>query len=464
MYVCTKLTIIQGFEYSRSDNPNRRALEAQLASLEAGKHALAFASGSAATATVLTAVGANAHVISVNDVYGGTHRYMTRVAKELQNVDVTWLDLENSTEEVILSSIRPNTKVSRKYAFIHPRISTYVPLQLLWIETPSNPTLRVIDIPYIARILSSHPSQPLLLVDNTFMSPYFQSPLLLGADVVLHSITKYINGHSDVLMGALILPEATQFSKPFFPSFLDKLRFLQNAMGAVPSPHDAWLAQRGAKTLHLRMRAHGLGALSVAKALERAKDRGLVRDVTYPGLRSYPRFHVVWGSNISEQAKSWIDGLKRSVIPGLGLDPEGRGYDPELDGIPFGGMVSFRINGGEQETNQFLASLRLFTLAESLGGVESLAEVPEKMTHGAIPPAERTLLGIGPDLIRLSVGIEDPEDLVRDIEYALESVKRPIHITLEPSSPAVEDESPLASAPHSSAASESGDVSKPTSL
>jgi len=351
------------------------------------------------------------------------------------------LDLENATEEIILSSIKPNTKI-------------------LWIETPSNPTLRVIDIPYIARILLSHPVKPLLLVDNTFMSPYFQNPLLLGADVVLHSVTKYVNGHSDVVMGALIFPEVMEDSKPFLPSFLDKLVFLQNAIGAIPSPHDAWLAQRGAKTLHLRMRAHGLGALSVAKALERAKDRGLVRDVTYPGLRSYPRFNVVWESNISEQAKSWVEGLKGSFIPGLGLDPEGRGYDPELDGVPFGGMVSFRINGGEEETNQFLANLHLFTLAESLGGVESLVEVPEKMTHGSIPVAERILLGIGPDLIRLSIGVEDPEDLVRDIEHALESVKRPVHIIVEPSSPVSEDESPLATGPHSSAASENGDVLK----
>jgi cystathionine gamma-lyase len=319
----------------------------------------------------------------------------------------------------------------------------------------------MIDIPFIARVLSSHPSKPLLLVDNTFMSPYFQNPLLLGADVVLHSITKYINGHSDVVMGALILPEVTTDSKPSFPAFLDKLRFLQNAMGAIPSPHDAWLAQRGAKTLQLRMRAHGLGALSVAKALERAIDRGLVRNVTYPGLRSYSRFNVAWESNISEQAKSWINGLKRSIIPGLGLDPEGRGYDPELDGIPFGGMVSFRINGGEEETNQFLANLRLFTLAESLGGVESLVEVPEKMTHGSIPPAERAVLGIGPDLIRLSVGIEDPVDLVQALEYALESIKR-LDVVVEPSSPVSDDESPLGTASHSSAGSENGDVPKPS--
>lgn len=294
------------------------------------------------------------------------------------------------------------------------------------------------------------------------MSPYYQSPLLLGADVVLHSITKYINGHSDVVMGGLVLPAVTEDSKPFFPYFLEKVRFLQNAMGNIPSPHDAWLAQRGAKTLQLRMRAHGLGALSVAKALERAKERGLVRDVTYPGLPTSSRFKVAWESNMSAPAKAWVHSLKRSIVPGLGLEEGGRGYDPEIDGVPFGGMVSFRINGGEEETNQFLANLHLFTLAESLGGVESLVEVPEKMTHGAIPPAERALLGIGPDLIRLSVGIEDPEDLVRDIERALELVKSPIQISFAPLTPTTEGDSPLATAPHSSAASENGDFVKPS--
>jgi cystathionine gamma-lyase len=296
------------------------------------------------------------------------------------------------------------------------------------------------------------------------MSPYFQSPLLLGADVVLHSITKYINGHSDVVMGALILPEETPASKPFFSEFLSKVRFLQNAMGNIPSPHDAWLAQRGAKTLHLRMRAHGLGALSVAKALERAKERGLVRNVTYPGLRTHPRFSTAWSSNLSPQARVWIDSLKGSVVPGLGLEGLGRGYDPEIDGIPFGGMISFRINGGEAETNRFLSKLHLFTLAESLGGVESLVEVPEKMTHGGIPPEERAVLGIGPDLIRISVGIEDPEDLVRDIENALEGSVSTVLVQLKTTNvppSEVSDESPLATRPQSAAPSENGDALKP---
>ncbi|KAG8773355.1 hypothetical protein FRC16_005411 [Serendipita sp. 398] len=325
--------IHKGFEYSRSDNPNRRQFEAQLAALESGKHALAFASGSAATAIALTALG-SAHIVSISDVYGGTHRYMTKVANELQNLQVTWLDLDIASEQTIIDSIRENTK-------------------MVWIETPTNPTLRVIDIPYIARILSAHPSAPLLLVDNTFASPYFQSPLLLGADVVLHSITKYINGHSDTVLGALILPEVTPTSKPLLAPFSSKVRFLQNAMGAVPSPHDAWLAQRGAKTLHLRMRAHGLGALSVARALERAKQRGLVKDVIYPGLVSNPRFEVTYKSNLSDVARKWIASLKGTHIPSLGpefssseedyLSGEGDGdghkwrrYDPEVDGIPFG--------------------------------------------------------------------------------------------------------------------------------
>ncbi|CAG7854582.1 Putative cystathionine gamma-lyase 2; AltName: Full=Gamma-cystathionase [Serendipita indica DSM 11827] len=423
----------KGYEYSRSDNPNRNALEKQLAALEAGQHALAFASGSAATATVMSAVG-TAHIISVSDVYGGTHRYMTKVASELSNLQVTWLDLDTVSEQTIIDSIRENTK-------------------LVWVETPTNPTLRVIDIAYVANILSNHPSQPLLLVDNTFMSPYYQSPLALGADIVLHSLTKYVNGHSDVVMGALILPEPSPTSKPLLAPFLSKLRFLQNAIGAVPSPYDSWLAQRGAKTLYLRMRAHGLGALSVAHALERAKARGQVRDVIYPGLPSSSRFDVA-RRNTSAHAKAWIDTLRNSIVPGLGLEESGRGYDPELDGIPFGGMISFRIN-------------------ESLGGVESLVEVPEKMTHGGLSEAERASLGIGPDLIRLSIGVEDAVDLIADLERALDAAIPPVETSpnvpqlrfdIQPSDAAseVSDESPLATRLPSATPSEYGDAVKET--
>ena len=289
-----------------------------------------------------------------------------------------------------------------------------------------------------------------MLVDNTFLSPYYQSPLKLGADAVLHSLTKYVNGHSDVVMGAVIIKAPTENTSPHLGDFISRVRFLQNAIGAVPSPHDAWLAQRGAKTLQLRMRQHGLNGLAVARTLEKAKDRGLVTDVVYPGLRNHPRFGVAYKSNLSDEARRWIDSLRGSRPLGLVLDSENDTYDPDRHGIPFGGMISFRINGGEKETNRFLANVKFFSLAESLGGVESLAEVPEKMTHGvsaislstmnctliisfqSIPPAERALLGIGPDLIRLSVGIEDPEDLVQDIEQALEvAVKGDAALALE---------------------------------
>ncbi|KAF9459789.1 Cys/Met metabolism PLP-dependent enzyme-domain-containing protein [Collybia nuda] len=367
----------KGFEYSRSGNPNRNALESTLAALESGgAHGLAFSSGSATTATVLQSLGPGAHIVSVNDVYGGTFRYMRRVASENQGLETTFLDLETADDKTIIASIRENTK-------------------LVWIESPTNPTLRLIDIARVAALVHSHPSHPLVLVDNTFLSPFYSSPLLLGADIVLHSLTKYINGHSDVVMGALILPE-------HHAVLADKLRFLQNAIGAVPSAYDCWLAQRGAKTLHLRMKAHGTNALAVAKVLERSPH---VEEVLYPGLASHPRNDLAYTS-LSPHARKFVDSLS--------LDGS------TAEGFPYGGMISFRIRGGEKEAEKFLTSTRLFTLAESLGGVESLAEHPAKMTHGSIPEAERALLGIGPNLVRLSVGVEEVEDLVRDVEQALE--------------------------------------------
>ncbi|RDB17457.1 Cystathionine gamma-lyase [Hypsizygus marmoreus] len=367
----------KGFEYSRSGNPNRDAFEATLASLESGgAHGLAFSSGSATTATVLQSLGPAAHIVSVNDVYGGTFRYMNRVAAENQGLETTFLDLETADDETIVASIRDNTK-------------------LIWIESPTNPTLRLIDIARIAGLAHSHPSHPLVLVDNTFLSPFYSSPLLLGADIVLHSLTKYVNGHSDVIMGALILPE-------HHAAVAEKLRFLQNAIGAVPSPYDCWLAQRGAKTLHLRMKAHGTNALAIAKFLERSPH---VEDVIYPGLASHPRNDLAYTS-LSPHARKFIDSLLLK--------------ESEDGGFPYGGMISFRIRGGEKEAEKFLTSTRIFTLAESLGGVESLAEHPARMTHGSIPEAERAILGIGGNLIRLSVGVEDVDDLIRDVEQALE--------------------------------------------
>jgi cystathionine gamma-lyase len=264
--------------------------------------------------------------------------------------------------------------------------------------------LRLIDIERIAHVAHSHPSRPIVLVDNTFLSPFYSSPLLLGADVVMHSLTKYINGHTDVVMGALILPEDNG-------GFADKLRFLQSAIGAVPSAYDSWLAQRGAKTLHLRMKQHGLNALAVARALQSAEG---VEEVIYPGLpgkteASRRKYELAW-KVLSSHARKFIGAEE--------------GAKPPADGFPFSGMVSFRIRGGVEEANKFLTSTRLFTLAESLGGVESLAEHPAMMTHGSIPPTERAILGIGDNLIRLSVGVEDQDDLVYDVLQAIQASTR----------------------------------------
>ena len=268
--------------------------------------------------------------------------------------------------------------------------------QLIWLESPTNPTLRLIDISLMSRIAHSHPSNPLVLVDNTFLSPFYSSPLLQGADIVIHSLTKYVNGHTDVVMGAAILPAHQA-------AYADKLRFLQNAIGAVPSAYDCWLAQSGAKTLGLRMKAHGTNALLVARALEKSP---YVKEVIYPGLVTHPR-HALAYASLSPHAKKWIDSIPQKAIDGQGGD----------GGFPYGGMISFRIRGS---AHKFLTATRLFTLAESLGGVESLAELPSEMTHGSVPEEERALLGIGDDLIRLSVGVEEGEDLVTDIETALE--------------------------------------------
>ena len=252
------------------------------------------------------------------------------------------------------------------------------------------------DIPRIVSLARSHPSRPLVVVDNTFLSPFYQSPLLLGADVVIHSLSKYINGHSDVIMGAAILPA-------HHTQLFQKLLFLLNAHGAVPSPYDCWLVQRGAKTLHLRMKAHGINALKVAQALARSP---LVEDVVYPGLASHPR-HALAYIQLAPYAKAFVDAFRDERTDGRG-------------DFPYGGMIAFRVRGGAREANAFLTATRLFTLAESLGGVESLGELPAEMTHASIPAAERAALEIGDNLIRLSVGVEDAIDLVADVEQALQ--------------------------------------------
>ncbi|OMJ20974.1 Cystathionine gamma-lyase [Smittium culicis] len=337
------------YEYSRSNNPTRERFEAALAAVENGKYGLCFASGSAATATVLNSLDAGSHVISINDVYGGTYRYFTRVATNM-NIDVQFIELEDA--ELLNRSFKPNTK-------------------LVWIETPTNPTLKLVDIKAVCEIAHKH--NALVVVDNTFMSPVFQNPLDLGADIVLHSVTKFINGHSDVVMGAVVLKDSAVY---------EKLKFLQNSIGAIPSPFDCYQAHRGLKTLHLRMRQHEINALAVAKTLSESKH---VSKVIYPGLESHPQHNL---------AKKQMKG--------------------------FGGIISFYINGDESNARKFLTSSKLFSLAESLGGVESLAELPSKMTHGSVSAADRAKLGITDTLIRLSAGIEDTQDLVADITNALE--------------------------------------------
>jgi cystathionine gamma-lyase len=437
----------KGYEYARSSNPNRAALETLLASLESGgAHGLTFASGSATTATVLHALGPNAHVVSVNDVYGGTRRYMTQVAGPTLGMEVTFVDMEAGLgadglhegeaglEQRIRAAIKQNTK-------------------MIWVESPTNPTLRLIDIPLIARIARSHPARPFVLVDNTFLSPFYTSPLLQGADIVIHSMTKYINGHSDVLMGCAVLPSpSSPSSHPLLNTLIDKLRFLQNALGAVPSPHDCYLAQRGAKTLAMRMKTHGLNALRVAQAL---KTSPYVKDVIYPGLRGNKGHAIAWRS-LAPHARGWVGGVMRrgrrgdwedygEVVDGADTPSSDGDEDEEIGDFPYGGMISFRLKPfpsnstpshsfttpspspspsppAQTPAQRLLPALRLFTLAESLGGVESLASLPCAMTHASVPRAERELLGIGEDLVRLSVGCEEGADLVRDLEDTLERV------------------------------------------
>ncbi|KAI9593505.1 Cys/Met metabolism PLP-dependent enzyme-domain-containing protein [Syncephalis fuscata] len=338
----------QGFEYSRSDNPTRHAFEEAVAALEGGQHGLAFASGSAATTTVMHALPRASHVISINDVYGGTYRFFTKVATALSH-DITFVDLTNVDH--LESYFRDNTK-------------------LVWIETPTNPTLRLADIAAVAEVAHRH--NALVVVDNTFLSPYFQRPLSLGADLVVHSGTKYLNGHSDVVIGVAVTNDG---------ALAERLRFLQNALGAVPSAFDCFLANRGLKTLHVRMRQHGHNALAVARALEA---HPAVEQVIYPGLESHPQHELA----------------KRQQLG-------------------FGGMVTFRVRGNLATSERFLSAVKIFVLAESLGGVESLCELPSLMTHGSVSAEDRAKLGITDTLIRLSCGIEDTEDLVADINQAL---------------------------------------------
>ncbi|ODV90963.1 hypothetical protein CANCADRAFT_113949 [Tortispora caseinolytica NRRL Y-17796] len=343
-----------GYEYSRSANPNREAFEKAVAALEKGRHGLAFSSGSAATAVVLQSLTPGSHVISVADVYGGTHRYFTKVA-HAHNVEVTLVhDIVNDFD----TAIKDNTK-------------------LVWIESPSNPTLSITDIQKVADL--AHAKNIQVVVDNTFASSYIQNPLTLGADIVVHSVTKYLNGHSDVVMGIAVTNS---------DAIHERLRFLQNAIGAVPSPFDSWLAHRGLKTLHLRSRQASLSAQAIAEELAQSP---LVVAVNYPGLKSHKGHNIV--------LKQHRDGLG-------------------------GGMISFRVVGGAAGAAKFCSTTKIFTLAESLGGIESLCEVPAVMTHSGISKEERAQVGVYDDLIRLSVGIEDTEDLLNDIQLGLEAASK----------------------------------------
>ncbi|ORZ21258.1 Cys/Met metabolism PLP-dependent enzyme-domain-containing protein [Absidia repens] len=347
----TAAGVHSGYEYSRSGNPTRHNFETAVAALEGGKYGLAFASGSSVTATILNTLHSGAHLISVNDVYGGTYRYFTKVAVH-NGVEATFVDLNEA------SNVKPHFKENTK---------------LVWVESPTNPTLRIIDIRAIADYAHAHGA--LLVVDNTFMSPYFQNPLALGADIVVHSVTKYINGHSDVVMGVAVTNDQAVY---------EKLQFMQNSMGAVPSAFDCFLARRGLMTLEVRMQRHASNAQALAEYLE-TNDH--IEEVIYPGLPSHPNH---------ELAKQQQRG--------------------------FGGMISFRVKGNLDNVNKFLGNLNYITLAESLGGVESLIELPCIMTHGAVSAEDRAVLGITENLVRMSVGIENVEDLLSDLKQALDNM------------------------------------------
>ena len=340
----------QGFEYSRSQNPTRFAYERCVAALEGGARGFAFASGLAATATVLELLDSGDHVIASDDLYGGSYRLFERVRRRSAALDFSFVDL--SDLDAFAAAITPRTR-------------------LVWIETPTNPLLKLVDIAAVAALAHRHGLR--VVVDNTFASPVLQRPLALGADIVMHSATKYLNGHSDMVGGMLVVGEDAGLA--------EQLAFLQNAVGAVQGPFDSFLALRGLKTLPLRMRAHCANALALAQWLQGQPG---VAEVLYPGLPSHPQ-HAL--------AARQMDG--------------------------FGGMLSLRLAGGFPAAQRFCERLRLFTLAESLGGVESLVNHPAVMTHASIPPARRAQLGIGDELVRLSVGIEAVEDLQADLAQAL---------------------------------------------
>jgi cystathionine gamma-lyase len=352
-YVQSSPGVHQGYEYSRSQNPTRMAYERCVADLENGEAGFAFASGLAASATILEILDCGSHIVAMNDLYGGSNRLFNKVRNRTANLEFSLVDLTdpNNFEKAIQS----NTK-------------------MVWIESPTNPLLRLVDLAAIAKIAKAHGI--IAVCDNTFATPYLQTPLDYGFDIVMHSATKYLNGHSDMVGGIAVVGDN--------PVLIEQMGFLQNSVGAIAGPFDSFLAMRGLKTLGLRMRQHCESAHKIAEYLE-AHDK--IDKVFYPGLASHPQH---------ELAKKQMNG--------------------------FGGMVSATLKGGLSESTKFLENCHLFALAESLGGVESLIEHPAIMTHASVPADQRAELGIDDSLVRLSVGIEDTEDLIAELEQALSLV------------------------------------------
>jgi cystathionine gamma-lyase len=349
-YVHESPGVHKGYDYSRSQNPTRFALERCLADLEEGQAGFAFASGLAAEAAVLELLDHGSHILVCDDLYGGTYRLFEQVRRRSADLDVTYLDPTDIS--AFEAAIRPNTR-------------------MIWVESPSNPLLKLIDLADVVELAKRRGL--LSVIDNTFATPYCQRPLSVGFDIVVHSTTKYVNGHSDIIGGAIVTSDNAELT--------ERVRFVQNAVGAIAGPFDSFLALRGLKTLALRMERHCSNALQVAEWLERQP--GVTR-VIYPGLRSHPQ-HTL--------AQKQMNG--------------------------YGGMISAVLAGGLARSRRFLERCRLFMLAESLGGVESLIESPALMTHASMPPEKRAAVGIDDGLVRISVGIEDVRDLIVDLEQAL---------------------------------------------
>jgi cystathionine gamma-lyase len=339
-----------GFEYARPQNPTRMAFERCLADLEGGRHGFAFASGLAASATLLDVLPAGSHIVALDDLYGGTYRLFEQVRRQSAGLEVTFTDMSDRAR--VEAAIRPNTR-------------------MIWVESPSNPLLKLTDLAMVADLARTRGM--LAVADNTFATPWVQRPLESGFDVVLHSVTKYLNGHSDMVGGALVIGESRELA--------DKLAFLQNAVGGVLGPFDSFLALRGLKTLHLRMARHCENAFAIARWLVAHPK---IANVHYPGLTDHPQH-----------------ALARRQMNG------------------FGGMVTLVLKGGLDDARRLLERCRVFVCAESLGGVESLAEHPAIMTHASLPAEIRASLGISDSLVRLSVGVEDVEDLIADLDQAL---------------------------------------------